>query len=193
MAARPAPIIFSPLAAEVDASLKVLDDLSLTAETYAKSVVKQVNELTFPSTDREAAARSELGKFAQRARDLRLNDDARGLRRAAAQLQRSAEALARPIPGPSPAEVVRSYHLVQNHGWPPGTIEFLIDHLQPSDFPLGKADAKGIQTASRRITIDELVTYNRPRAMTDEFYPRWKASVMRPALGSPRPVDEDLR
>jgi hypothetical protein len=119
-----------------------------------------------------------------------MNDNARGLRLATVELHKKATELSCPPPEPSPVDVVRSYRLVQNHAWPPWPVEFLIDALRPEDFRLGAADSKGIRTARRYISIHELVAHNRPRAMTDDHYPKWVASVMKPSLGSPRPCND---
>ena len=191
--ARPAPIVSSPLAADVDTALATLTDPRLTAESYVKSIIKQISELAFPNAEREFAMKSELTKFAQHVRDLRLNDDSLGLRRAAALLQRSAQALARPIPAAKPIDIVRSYRLQDRFDWGSGTIELLIDDLKAEDLPLGQADRKGIQTATRRIDIEDLISRSRPRAMTNDHFPKWRASMLRPSFLRQRPSEEDQR
>ncbi len=92
-------------AAEVEAVLKVLDDPRFTAEAYAQSVIKQIAGMTFPQLQ-VLALRIELLDLVRRVRT-RGNVDAIGLRHAALQLFRSAQAWARPVPVPQAGDVAQ--------------------------------------------------------------------------------------
>jgi hypothetical protein len=95
-------------ATEVEAIRAALNDPSLTSEGRVLGMLAEV-ETFQASPEREAALRDVLKQFAAFVREQRANiADQSTLVREARELYKAAQALARPIPVLTPAEVVRA-------------------------------------------------------------------------------------
>jgi len=172
--------------------LAAIDDPAFTATAFARSVIKQIGDMDFPS-QHIVQIRCELLQFEKQVR-IQGNSDATGLRQSTLRLYRRALELSRPIAPPSPTELVRSLfgRLQAGCNWATPTIELL-----PRELKVGEriihCDADGVTTNERRIDRLELIDRYRPHAMTENHFQSWRemhtrsqALVSHPAPGSAR-------
>jgi len=178
---------------EIEAILSTLDDSALTAEAFVRSIIRQIADLKFPP-ERTAVMRSELLAFERQVRT-HGNHDAIALRQAALQLYQRAQDLARPIPIPSPDDVVNSIHAtLQDHfGWASATIDLLRQELKRGE-TVSSCDADGITTNLRRIDKQDLIVRYRPISMTANHFESWRKQHLRDAaLYTPPASDSERR
>jgi hypothetical protein len=173
------PIIPPQFAAEVEAVLNALDDPSLSPVAFARLVITQIAEMQF-SPECIVTVRYDLLAFEKQVR-MYGNDDAVALRHAALQLLRRAQALARPMPVPQPADVVRRlFESFQQLGWASATLEILACDLKLGEKVLS-FDADGVTTDSRRIEKEDLIVRYRPLSMTENHFKAWRKQHTRDA------------
>jgi hypothetical protein len=163
----------SALTSEIEQVQAALDDPTFTATAFARSIMKQIGEMDFPS-ERSVAMRDELLQFAGQVR-VEGNSDATGLRQSALRLFRRSQELARPILPPSPADVVRAsfVHLQEDCNWASPTIELLTREMKIGE-KIIHCDADGVTTNERRIDRLELIDRCRPHAMTENHLQSWR-------------------
>jgi hypothetical protein len=177
----------SAMTAEIKQALAALDDATLTAEGFSKSVLKQLAAMTIPDS-RVAALQHELATFTQHARSLRANDDFHSLRIRAHDLLKAAELLARPLPPVMPdAEIRRVWDQLQSVGWASATIELLPARMSAGE-RIQSFDYTKLTTDRQIINRQQLIDSSRPASWTR--LDTWQAMHQRPEILSSRePVE----
>jgi hypothetical protein len=162
---------------EIKAAIAALDDPALSAEGFAKSVLKQIAAMTIPDS-RVAALQAELATFTQHARSLRANNDFHGLRVRAHELLKAAQLLSRPIPPVTPEqEIRRVFDQLQSVGWASATIELLPTRMTQGE-KIVAFDYTTLTTDKQKINRQELIDSSRPASWTR--LDTWAAEHQRP-------------
>ena len=167
----------SPITADIKSALAALDDSALTAEGFAKAVLKQIATLAIPES-RHAAMKAELGTFDKHARVLRANDDAHGLRVRAHELLKAARLLAQPLPPVTPEQEIRRVgDALQSVGWASPTIELLPARMAQGDKIIA-FDYATLTTDKQKINRQQLIDSSRPASWSR--LDTWAAQHQRP-------------